>query len=802
MPTPGSPNASDSVLYGDAVVLVDRNNKSWNINADTFFSGYLRPLPHPQRGELHLSFQPCDDGQLGQPMYFGDSGVSLDVENDVPYNKRVTLYKKASSSVQGGYIMSSGHGMATTFSILPGTSTSDCISIDTVRSLHEQKAQGKPQAETGEVLHYGDKIRLLSTLPNGGGGFVGLNTGTNRVAVAHTHERDFEAQRFTLCRSPFSMGTEHKTAVCYGDALLLVDEAGLVWNNSVVPVGENGLLSLSVRASAGTKVRGEMHVSLTPASLSKVGKPIRLGDRDLYIDVVRSQRVRNSFNKRLSHTYMDCKPGFNGSIVRCDGRGTPLSFTVRDSGINVIPHPVANSATLQLRESDNKGVVSGCGHLLKNILMPLFFLGIAVFSLMRSGTVLKEDQIFQGGEQAHFENLVMISSYALMGTVSVILFHLSGGCSRVFDFRVSSKSAQSTEVGASLPSESASASHSDETERKEREEKEEVSVDKYRWETPEGELKPTPWDELEDRKMRADEVIVHSELAGKTDWKDDGSDVPTRFINAEKGDVEAGRARFVYTSNWRAQWDMETMLEKPHPHFDFIKANSAQFYHGRTKDGQHAVYYERLMGSDMDTMRKHLELEDIIYHFLYVCEYCWHPTKGISPANEEDMATSITVFDVEGCSMSMYGGDILKYVRATTAFCGKHYPERSYRLFFINVPFWFDVVWKMCKLMVDPVTLSKVEVCRGSVTPFLSKYVHMKDIPVRYGGDCTCGGTKKHPLCESNHPDEVALRRLVAETHKNMGLGYHYPSTAQAKKRVAMVENRREALATKYADYI
>ncbi len=47
---------------------------------------------------------------------------------------------------------------------------------------------------------------------------------------------------------------------------------------------------------------------------------------------------------------------------------------------------------------------------------------------------------------------------------------------------------------------------------------------------------------------------------------------------------------------------------------------------------------------------------------------------------------------MNGIGMSDVGGDVLDYIRSTSAVSGAHYPERCAHIFIINVPIWFSAV--------------------------------------------------------------------------------------------------------------
>ncbi|KUF99207.1 Adenylate cyclase [Phytophthora nicotianae] len=175
-----------------------------------------------------------------------------------------------------------------------------------------------------------------------------------------------------------------------------------------------------------------------------------------------------------------------------------------------------------------------------------------------------------------------------------------------------------------------------------------------------------------------------------------------RFIAGEKGDEEKGRARYLATLEWRKENNIDNILVTPHPNFETIKKYYPQYFHGRTRDGL-PVYYERPGKIDLPALKREgLSIDDLLRHYMYITEYLW---RVVEP---NDSGRSITVLDVTGIGMYDLGGEVLDFIKRASAFTGAHYPERSAHIFIINIPGWFNMIWRMVKPMIDPVTREKV----------------------------------------------------------------------------------------------
>ncbi|KAI9999059.1 hypothetical protein PInf_003738 [Phytophthora infestans] len=203
-----------------------------------------------------------------------------------------------------------------------------------------------------------------------------------------------------------------------------------------------------------------------------------------------------------------------------------------------------------------------------------------------------------------------------------------------------------------------------------------------------------------------------------------------RFIAAEKGDERKGHARYLATLEWREVNNIDNILVTPHTTFDTIKKYYPQYFHGKTRDGL-PVYYERPGKIDLTALKREgLSIDDLLRHYMYITEYLW---RVVEP---NDSGRSITVLDVTGIGMYDLGGEVLDFIKRASAFTGAHYPERSAHIFIINIPGWFNMIWRMVKPMIDPVTREKVHMLKGSaILKELETLIDPENIPSDFGGE-------------------------------------------------------------------
>ena len=55
----------------------------------------------------------------------------------------------------------------------------------------------------------------------------------------------------------------------------------------------------------------------------------------------------------------------------------------------------------------------------------------------------------------------------------------------------------------------------------------------------------------------------------------------------------------------------------------------------------------------------------------------------------------ISILDVENVGIMDLRGDALEFLKAASKVVQLHYVERSHKMFILNAPSWFNVLWKV-----------------------------------------------------------------------------------------------------------
>jgi len=225
-------------------------------------------------------------------------------------------------------------------------------------------------------------------------------------------------------------------------------------------------------------------------------------------------------------------------------------------------------------------------------------------------------------------------------------------------------------------------------------------------------------------------------------------ELPLRFLRAGKGDPIEGQRRYEETLKWRAEQGMDTILADAHPHFELIKSHYPHFFHLRGKNNE-PVYYETPAKINLKALRSGgVTIDTLLRHYAMVTEFMWQYVEG------DDLARNIYVIDLEGIRLRDIVGEVVDFIKRAASFTGAHYPERSSCTMLINVPSWFQIIWKVIKPLIDPATLKKVYILRGKdeIINAMQERIPIEHIPPEYGGTSM-------PLGQS--PEEHMLSNLM-----------------------------------------
>lgn len=213
-----------------------------------------------------------------------------------------------------------------------------------------------------------------------------------------------------------------------------------------------------------------------------------------------------------------------------------------------------------------------------------------------------------------------------------------------------------------------------------------------------------------------------------------------RFLRARKFDVEAAKAMFISTENWRKEFKVSEICES----FEYTEKEKVfefypQYYHKTDKDGR-PVYIEQFGKIDLNKLLTITTEERMLQNLVLEYERLTDPRlPACSRKAGKLLETCCTIMDLKGVGItsvsSVYG-----FVKKVSAISQNYYPERLGKLYIINAPWGFAGAFGMIKGFLDPVTVQKINILSSRYETELLKQIPAENLPVMFGGKCSCEG--------------------------------------------------------------
>ncbi|KAI8993464.1 CRAL-TRIO domain-containing protein [Pilobolus umbonatus] len=104
----------------------------------------------------------------------------------------------------------------------------------------------------------------------------------------------------------------------------------------------------------------------------------------------------------------------------------------------------------------------------------------------------------------------------------------------------------------------------------------------------------------------------------------------------------------------------------------------------------------------------------------------------------KDIFSETIIFDCENMSIWQLQMNAFYHIKALVDIVQHYYPETLHRLFIVNAPSAFVVMFKIVKPWLNARTLEKIHVLGSNYQSVLLSYIDAKNLPRFLGGECTC----------------------------------------------------------------
>ncbi|KAI7875482.1 CRAL/TRIO domain-containing protein [Lichtheimia hyalospora FSU 10163] len=125
------------------------------------------------------------------------------------------------------------------------------------------------------------------------------------------------------------------------------------------------------------------------------------------------------------------------------------------------------------------------------------------------------------------------------------------------------------------------------------------------------------------------------------------------------------------------------------------------------------------------------------------------------------------IFDCTNMNWGQFHMPALYLIKAISDMDQKYYPETLNKLYLVNAPSAFVMVWKVVKAWLDPGTIEKIQILGKDFKDVLLQQIPAENLPTFLGGDCTCshmpGGCVPSQAQPHNEKTEFPYNKDIME---------------------------------------
>ena len=253
-----------------------------------------------------------------------------------------------------------------------------------------------------------------------------------------------------------------------------------------------------------------------------------------------------------------------------------------------------------------------------------------------------------------------------------------------------------------------------------------------------------------------------------TNWDEvDESSIPDRIVRSTPL-REKRIAKYRGYVAWREEYGIDTILRTPKPYFELIKKYYPHALH-KTGKGRNAcsIQIEKAgqFGALLEAVRKeshrlerfdddpiHVVVEHVSFVMTFLFERFddrpWPLGKTIRIVDMSRLGTDDVAFNVFG------------FLRVMSDVSKRAFVERIHKIYVLNPPPSFAVIFNTFKPMISAKTQKQIVVCR-TLEDFkreAKSEIDFRDVPREYGGSCRCDDCWRD--CERERKLRALVRRL------------------------------------------
>ncbi len=163
---------------------------------------------------------------------------------------------------------------------------------------------------------------------------------------------------------------------------------------------------------------------------------------------------------------------------------------------------------------------------------------------------------------------------------------------------------------------------------------------------------------------------------------------------------------------WRVKNDVDRILERDLPNRERFTQVWKSGVYGSDKDGR-IIIVDRTGKIEPSELMDGFTIDELQNHHVKTMEMIRRFKENIYEERGYRLYKHVVVMDLDGFGTGHMGNKFRAPLRSMIDVDQWFYPEILHRMFIINTPFVFKMLWKMAKPWLHPVTQQKIIVCGG-----------------------------------------------------------------------------------------
>lgn len=248
-----------------------------------------------------------------------------------------------------------------------------------------------------------------------------------------------------------------------------------------------------------------------------------------------------------------------------------------------------------------------------------------------------------------------------------------------------------------------------------------------------------------------------------------------RFLRARVGSIEKATEMIMKWYEWRhtlleplppdhLRFSPGTILSMPttldqHPFAHLLPVA----HHGFDRLG-HPIYWEKtgLIQSQFTEVRKHFEVSELLQYSILSREIFSLRYQFASERVSQPISQCVVVNDMKGLTVTL-DFESIWYIKQVLGIDSSYYPERLYRLYLVNCPWYFPAIFNIFSPLIDQRTRNKFRVLGSNFQAELEELIDPSVIPTDFGGNCESVTWDIKPSFESGGSKEQVEQALAKQ---------------------------------------